>query len=634
VSGQPRVAVVGPFSGPRAAWGDLLLDAIGSESITWERYDDRGDADHARRQAERIVADGGYAAVVGHFNSLGAAAAIPLYRAAGIPVLLPLATRPGLLAGGGGVLRWCPDDAAQVDALTRVVRARGNDRFDVVHDGTDYGRQLAARFSGAAEPGAGAAVVCGTHHGAARVARDMRAGGYAGLLAFTDDCAVAEFPDLAGDAASDALVAQLAGGAAGLVDDAVGALTAALRGDPCLRGEVLLAAVRAEASVEFTVDGEPAGIGWEVVCLGGSPVLPAALDLRLDSAAQLRNPTAPHRSADVVVIGGGVVGAATAAALAPRTSVLVLDDPAGPAATGYSGALVRAFEPDPELRALALASHQQAWGRPEAADRYGFRRTGALVLLGPEHLAEAERGVAELRDAAVAAELLTPNELARRWPAMSPAAIAAAVWEPGGGYACPRCTRTSLLAGVPVLGARALRIRAGAETLVETDAGTITARAVVFAAGCATPGLAADHTSVLAGTRTRRIRYAYFAWHGRPMPAVIDLVTGVWGRPHGVASFLAGRPVDEWDVPAGGGEEDKGADVGLLRDGVSVRWPQLATAPHEGGRHGVDLYRDAGPVLATVSAEPFVVAAAGWSGGGFKTAPAAGERAAELALGS
>ena len=214
-----RAAVVGPFSGPRAAWGELLKRAAAAHNgVQWELHDDRGDASAARAVAETIVADGRYALVIGHFNSAGARAAVPVYRAAGLLVLLPLATAPRLLAGvPGTALRWCPDDLAQLAELRSAIKQAGHERVAVTDDGSTYGTVLAQLFL--ARPGeapqvstvddaATALVACGTHAGAALTARARREAGFAGVFYFTDDCAVEEFPELLGDAAGRAFVAR------------------------------------------------------------------------------------------------------------------------------------------------------------------------------------------------------------------------------------------------------------------------------------------------------------------------------------------------------------------------------------------------------------------------------------------
>ena len=282
-----RVAIVGPFSGPRAAWGRLLTDAIGlaDRGVRWVLRDDRGDPCQAQRRADEIVLDGGYSAVLGHFNSHGARAALPRYRDAGIACMLPLATAPGLTSLADGlVLRWCCTDEAQAGALLRALAAAGHASVDVVTDGTAQMEALAGELLTAGvervsarvlrrdrppHKKAGAVVVVAAHHEAATMARELRTRGFRGQLAFTDDCAVAEFAGLAGEAAAGALVTVQPGGAASRVNLAITALAAALTADPSLTGRRLVAAVRERAAaftpaVAFTPAGEVASDGWTV----------------------------------------------------------------------------------------------------------------------------------------------------------------------------------------------------------------------------------------------------------------------------------------------------------------------------------------------------------------------------------
>lgn len=309
-----RVAVVGPFSGPRAAWGELLKRAAAThDGVRWDLHDDRGDASAARAAAETIVADGQYALVIGHFNSAGARAAIPVYRAAGLPVLLPLATAPRLLAGRPGTaLRWCPDDLAQLAELRSAIERAGHERVVVANDGSAYGTALAELFL--ALPGraprvsvvddtATALLVCGTHIGAASTARARREAGFAGVLYFTDDCAVEEFGELLGAATGRAFVSQMRGGAAAHVDAAFTAAARALAAVPGSQGQDLLAAVRAHADRKFTPEGEPLpgqlGSGWEVRPIDRSASSPP--DLRITERTRLRRmrEKGSHRRADL-----------------------------------------------------------------------------------------------------------------------------------------------------------------------------------------------------------------------------------------------------------------------------------------------------------------------------------------------
>lgn len=691
----PRGAVVGPFSGPRAAWGEHLERAAEryGTAVNWELYDDRGEAETARQIAEAVVAEGRHALVVGHFNSAGAAAALPVYRAAGLPVLLPLATTPDLLADGAGtLLRWCPDDRAQAADLLAAVRDAGHTRVAVTHDGSAYGERLAllvrdasagvpGRFaavpSGAvvsdgsgpatgavpvpavlAEPSPGvldapsgrdaaaltALVVCGTHVGAARVGREWRAAGFEGAFWFTDDCAVDEFADLLGPPVGPAAVARMRGGPEAHVDAAFAAATAALSEDPGRTGRTLLAAVRAHADRGFTALGEPeaGSVGWDFV-----PV-PAASGARTPRTAGRHG-----RAYDVIVVGAGVVGSATASVLArhgARVALVAPMDGRQDHATAWSGGLVRSFEADPYLRGLALRSHHLAWGPAALAPGpYGFMTTGSLVLCGDADLEQAEKGVAELNGAGVPAELLDPDVLGARFPGLSVDGITAAVWEPEAGYADPprtaRVYRDRALAhGARLLPARvhALDAPPGADrvrVLLEPG-GPVEAYAVVLAAGGGTGEIAGHRLSGADAGRTKSIRYGFFHHPATAgLPTVVDMVSGVWGRPQltgeAAGGYMAGRPVDEWDVPPGGLATLTDEHVAYIRQGAAARWPWLADPATRflGGRQGVDLYTPhSRPHLGRERADSRIVLATGWSGAGFKTAPAAAELAAAEAL--
>lgn len=646
-----RVAVVGPFSGPRAAWGELLSRAVrryATPGIAWDMHDDLGDTACAEQRAREVIADGRYRAVIGHFNSYGARAALPHYRRAGIPVLLPLSTGTGLLdGGGGGALRWCADDHGQVVALAAAAHRLGVGELLVTDDGSAYGAALAADFLGLAGPVrvrrlsaesdvpcAGAIAVCGTHVGAAATAARLRAAGFGGVLYFPDDCAVPEFAELVAGHDGPALVARLAGGAVRHVEEAFAALTGALTADPAARGADLLATVRAHAGLRFTGDGDPEradpGAGWEIVGLDEIRSGPSPLVARAGGGPDV----------DSLVIGTGIIGSASAAAIAELGCrvALIGPGPDGPSATRHSGGLIRAYDPDPRLRQLAVHSFRLLWGHPAEHTRgYGFRRTGSLVLLRQSDLDEAARGVAELVAAGLDAELIGQRDLRDRWPDLAVDDVAGAVWEPGGGYTASLATASAYRAHALRLGAlgwqgRVLGVRPHANGVrVETDAGSVTARTAVVATGSGIPDLRnRNGSSIGPMARVKRIRYGWFDARGRRLPIMADLVTGMWGRPnlHG-ESFLTGRPVDEWDVPPSGGDALTPEQVDYIRSGAARRWPWLADAGYLGGRFGADLYGQTGPAIGAMCGDLPVVAAGVFSGAGVKSAPAAAELAAQ-----
>lgn len=609
-----RVAVVGPFSGPRAAWGELLTDAVAAvtdsalDGLDWDFLDDRGDAAEAVARAGEVVADGGFSAVVGHFNSGGARAALPYYRAAALPAVFPLATEPGLLTGyPGAALRLCPDDDGQARVLVRACGQRGD--VYVVSDGSGYGDALATRVEAVAGERAvrrgspadvegGSLVLCGAHHGVADLLRHHTF--VADRVVVTDDCDIPEFADLAGPAASNVSVARLTGGPRTVVVTAVTAVAACLTKHPELRHGELLDAIRGELALELDADGDLAcgssGTGWEV-----APV-------------RRTEPVA----ATVSVIGAGITGLCAAADLAESgIPVRLWDGGADTSATAVSGGLVRSFALSAPARELACRSMRMLWGTPERGPAHGFRRTGALTLFGPEH-----------EDAVVAsgAEIWRPARLRHHWPDVDTSGLAGAVWEPDGGY---------VVAPVAMAALRDRVIRAGASIRRErvSSLATIDTPGVVVAAGCAGPDLLADSWPPDLPTRTKRIRYGIFDRAGHNLPTIVDLITDMWARPDGAHGLLVGVPVDEWDVPARGGSGLSTEQVDLIRAGVRGRLPFVEQAEFLVGRYGTDLYTEDGPLLVTPSASRQVLFVGAGSGGGFKSAPAVGQQVTEVVRG-
>jgi glycine/D-amino acid oxidase-like deaminating enzyme len=689
--GDARVGVVGPFSGPRAAWGRLLRDAIEAvpfAPIQWEFFDDEGDSGLALARAEEIAEGGDFRAVVGHFNSAGARAALPHYRAAGIPAVFPLSTAPGLLDDAQGwALRICPDDAGQAAAIAQAVLRQGLTRVVVMHDGTAYGRGLATLFQAAAQPaldivlapadaapqpdsppradstphagthadvaltagpgaspdaqradapgdvlgadaraddapagdvalpagGAGLAlVVVGQHHRVAAILNRHR--NWAGPVFVPDDCDVEEFRELVARPA-EVRVARIAGGAPARVAAAVTALALAIEKHPTERGKELLA----------TIAGEVAETpGWTVE------------HLATQSVHIGRSP----KPADVAVVGAGIVGTIAAALLGEAgLSVVLLDGSDHTGASVVSGALVRAFEPDEAMRRLALESFTDFWAAPGPGG-VGFRATGGLVLFGEQHRLTAAQGVAQLCAAGVKAELLEPAELARRWPGiraeLASEGIAGAVWEPDAGYVTAPVAMAAMLDRARRAGVE-LRPHWTVEAIDDGPAGSVilaggpraraaepvAARAALVTSGASAPRLLGDRWPHGVAARTRLIRYALFDRGSLCLPAYVDLHGGSWGRPDGRAGFLAGSPTEIWDVPAATGSGLTGEQIDAIRRGAGVIVPSLRDAAVLAGRFGTDLYSPDGPVLCWVPGKSRIFLASCWSGGGFKTAPAA-----------
>ena len=136
-------------------------------------------------------------------------------------------------------------------------------------------------------------------------------------------------------------------------------------------------------------------------------------------------------SADIVIVGAGIIGANIAYQIARRSrlKVIVLDKGKGPGegSTGASSAVCRFKYSHPETVALALngISAYQNWSDYTgiAEPRASYHRHGMLWLACGAKV-EAEAEAARLRSLGVGIDVLDDVDLAARYPALSPCTLA------------------------------------------------------------------------------------------------------------------------------------------------------------------------------------------------------------------
>ena len=146
------------------------------------------------------------------------------------------------------------------------------------------------------------------------------------------------------------------------------------------------------------------------------------------------------RTADIVVVGGGVHGASVAYHLAHRRAgrvVLVERKFLASGPTGRSSALVRRFYAMDFLTRTGNASaHRfQRWSDEIGGGDPGFRQVGILWLAGADRAANLSENVRRARALGVRVDLLTPGEVKALVPAMAVDDLAVAAHEPESGYA-------------------------------------------------------------------------------------------------------------------------------------------------------------------------------------------------------
>ena len=353
-------------------------------------------------------------------------------------------------------------------------------------------------------------------------------------------------------------------------------------------------------------------------------------------------------TADVIVIGAGVQGASLAFHLARRgTSVLVLErDAVAAGATGRSSGFVRMhYDLESEAR-LAWASfpYFRDWTERVGSGDCGFVRTGFLQLV-PHELGDALRiNTAMLQRLGIPTEVVGQADVARLVPGAVVDDIGAAAHEPESGYADPSGTAFGFLAAARRDGARlrqgcrvsGITIDGERVTGVTTDAGDFAAPIVVDVAG-AWAGVLARTVGVEVPLEPWRHDTAYFgrpAGHSEAFPVVLDHAHEMYFRPEGSELLLLG--LESGNIVGGSPDRPmealRQATIEEMVARICARLPWMASGTLRTAHGGQDgLTPDQRPILGQVGPEGFYLVC-GFSGTGFKTAPAIGACLAELIL--
>jgi len=352
----------------------------------------------------------------------------------------------------------------------------------------------------------------------------------------------------------------------------------------------------------------------------------------------------------VVIIGGGIVGLATAYYLRQRdVDVTVLERSSiGAGNTDRSVGGIRAQFSTPVQIKLALKS-MGVWEAFE--DRFGVdiqhRQNGYLYLARSEKVAETfHDNVALQNELGVPSEFLTPDEAAEHCPGLHTDRFVGATYCPRDGFADPHLALQGFAQAAESAGAdvrtntpvKAILTEDDAVVGVETPDGTVRGDFVVNATGAWGNQLAA-----LAGVELpmepKRRRVAVVETE-RPVPETnplaVDLETGFYFRPERDGAALAGGHIGEGPDPA--------VDPDTYSEDIDLEWTAdllelgMECAEYFGletrvRRSWAGLYAitpDHHPILE--EARPGFINAVGYSGHGFQFAPATGQIITDLVV--
>jgi glycine/D-amino acid oxidase-like deaminating enzyme len=377
--------------------------------------------------------------------------------------------------------------------------------------------------------------------------------------------------------------------------------------------------------------------------------------------------------ADVVVVGAGIIGSSISYQLARRRiEVIAVDKGEGPAegSTGASSSICRCRYTNPEVVRLAFYGQKALgdWSRFTGLDetRSQLHRVGVIWMMG-ESREKVDRDAAQLLSQGVDAETLGPEDVTRLFPAVSnctePLDMSgdidhvcrpgeAFLYEPGGGYADPVGANQDLIEATRARGGEVRFKSQVVDVLREGDRVTgvkladgtsISAGLVINAAGpwCnVLNGIAgADIRWTLTPTR---IQTVYRPWPESlgQLPIGLDETTGIYFRPESAGQQIMVGSVtaeDEQEIIADPDNFKRVPDADYTQLKLAAFHHRIPSLEPRGQVTGIaGLYtinrEDVHPIVGPSGVDGFWVAN-GFSGHGFKLAPAIGSMVAQAISG-
>ncbi len=357
-------------------------------------------------------------------------------------------------------------------------------------------------------------------------------------------------------------------------------------------------------------------------------------------------------TADIIIIGGGVMGASIAYHLAKQGDgqIMLLERQAlCTGTTGRSGAIVRQHYSNDFTTRMArdCLSVFQHFDELIGGD-CGFVTTGMIIMVNEQGAGALRANVKMQQEQGVDTQLIQPEEVSEAAPGYSGAGVALACYEPGTGVADPMATTYCFAKRARDYGAT---IREGVSVTqiltasqrvvgVRTDAGDFQAPIVVLAANVWSVALAQSIGISLPITATRHPMVALrrpndFGGRSGLHVVGLDLTRDIYLRPDFGGITLVGSTADVVTE-----SDPDHYSQGLSEEEIAFFWamgersmPALARAVPRGGWAGIyDDSVDHHPILDRLGAYEGLYCASGFSGHGFKLSPLVGQWMAHYIL--
>lgn len=351
--------------------------------------------------------------------------------------------------------------------------------------------------------------------------------------------------------------------------------------------------------------------------------------------------------ADVLIIGGGIMGLATAyhAALLGQRNIVVIDKSyLCSGASGRNGGGVRMQWSSADAVDLMRASVEQCKSfAAEMGVNVWFRQGGYLFLVkNPALIPTLEKNVHTQNECGAPTKLISPSEAAELVPGLSVEGVHVASYNPEDGVLFPwpfiwGYAHRALELGVRIftfVDVERFTLANRRISHVHTSRGTMRVGHVINATGAWSP-----QVSALAGLRLPNQPYRHEILTTEPLKPFLNPMVTILGEGIYFSQSMRGEIVGGMGDPDEQPGENSSSSLDFIR-----RFARTATSllPQLGNVQVVrqwaglyDVSPDGRPILGEAEAVPNMTLLAGFTGHGFMMAPIIGKLAAErLVLGT
>lgn len=350
---------------------------------------------------------------------------------------------------------------------------------------------------------------------------------------------------------------------------------------------------------------------------------------------------------DAVVIGAGINGASIAFNLAKRgyKNIAVVERfTIASGGTGKSAAIVRQhYSNEVLIRMVKRSRDVFEFFADEVGGSAGFVKTGYLFFVPDYVVPKFHENIALQQKLGICTRSISKAESREISPQIDPGDAGAIAYEPDSGYAEPYESTVSYLQAAKSRGARlyqtcpveSIRVRNGKVEGVVTRKEEFATPVVVNVSGpwANQVGGMVNIKYPMQVTREQEVMFRTQSPTETPTLTVSDMCNAIYFHPFG-PDLLVGRgypkeyeEVDPDNYPEGS-DQDFAEDTA---ERVAKRIPAMESAMILKGYSGLyDVTPDWHPIIGTHPEVGGFISAVGFSGHGFKLAPAVGEAVAEL----